>query len=121
MFIYVLPLIESKGFWNSIIQQIKTLVAVSQHILTLFLDKQIDLTKVNLKKLKVKDLKKILSDWGEDSACKGCAEKSDFIKKVEELMPKYAPEAAKIREDLQKNRICRPDPFIIINQPSLNC
>lgn len=75
------------------------LVAVS-HILTLFLDKQIDLTKVNLKKLKVKDLKKILSDWGEDNACKGCAEKSDFIKKVEELMPKYAPEAAKKREEL---------------------
>lgn len=63
-------------------------------------DKQIDLTKVNLKKLKVKDLKKILSDWGEDNACKGCAEKSDFIKKVEELMPKYAPEAAKKREEL---------------------
>ena len=64
------------------------------------LDKQIDLTKVELKKLKVKDLKKILSDWGEDNACKGCAEKSDFIKKVEELMPKYAPEAAKKREEL---------------------
>nr|XP_022296231.1 mesencephalic astrocyte-derived neurotrophic factor homolog [Crassostrea virginica] len=63
-------------------------------------DKQIDLTKVELKKLKVKDLKKILSDWGEDNACKGCAEKSDFIKKVEELMPKYAPEAAKKREEL---------------------
>ncbi|XP_062616546.1 mesencephalic astrocyte-derived neurotrophic factor-like [Saccostrea cucullata] len=63
-------------------------------------DKQIDLTKVVLKKLKVKDLKKILSDWGEDNACKGCAEKTDFIKKVEELMPKYAPEAAKLREEL---------------------
>jgi hypothetical protein len=44
---------------------------------------------VNLKKLKVKDLKKILSNWGEDNACKGCAEKSDFIKVVEDLMPKY--------------------------------
>lgn len=61
-------------------------------------DKQIDLSSVNLKKLKVKDLKKILSDWGEDNACKGCAEKSDFIKVVEELMPKYAPEAAKKRK-----------------------
>lgn len=61
-------------------------------------DKEIDLASVNLKKLKVKDLKKILSNWGEDNACKGCAEKSDFIKVVEELMPKYAPEAAKKRK-----------------------
>ena len=63
-------------------------------------EKQIDLTNVDLKKLKVKDLKKILSDWDEDKACKGCAEKSDFIKKIEELMPTYAPEAAKKREEL---------------------
>lgn len=61
-------------------------------------DKEIDLSSVNLKKLKVKDLKKILSNWGEDNACKGCAEKSDFIKVVEDLMPKYAPEAAKKRK-----------------------
>ncbi|KAK3103651.1 hypothetical protein FSP39_020763 [Pinctada imbricata] len=61
-------------------------------------DKQIDLSKVDLKKLKVKDLKKILSDWNEDQACKGCAEKSDFIRVVEELMPKYAPEAHKARQ-----------------------
>ena len=61
-------------------------------------DKEIDLSSVNLKKLKVKDLKKILSNWGEDNACKGCAEKSDFIKVVEDLMPKYAPDAAKKRK-----------------------
>ncbi|CAD5114289.1 DgyrCDS3431 [Dimorphilus gyrociliatus] len=57
-------------------------------------EKQIDLTKVNLKKLKVKDLKKILSDWDEN--CKGCTEKSDFISKIKELMPIHAPDAAKI-------------------------
>ncbi|XP_013855285.1 mesencephalic astrocyte-derived neurotrophic factor [Austrofundulus limnaeus] len=61
-------------------------------------DKQLDLTSVDLKKLKVKDLKKILEDWGE--SCKGCAEKSDFIRKITELMPKYAPAAAKARTDL---------------------
>ena len=65
-------------------------------------DKQIDLSKVNLKKLKVKDLKKILSDWNEDQACKGCAEKSDFIRVVEELMPKYAPEAHKARQEKEE-------------------
>ncbi|XP_074536594.1 mesencephalic astrocyte-derived neurotrophic factor [Halichoeres trimaculatus] len=61
-------------------------------------DKQLDLTSVDLKKLKVKDLKKILEEWGE--SCKGCAEKSDFIRKITELMPKYAPAAAKARTEL---------------------
>ncbi|XP_006631027.2 mesencephalic astrocyte-derived neurotrophic factor [Lepisosteus oculatus] len=61
-------------------------------------DKQVDLSTVDLKKLKVKDLKKILEEWGE--TCKGCAEKSDFIRKINELMPKYAPHAAKARTDL---------------------
>ncbi|XP_035236785.1 mesencephalic astrocyte-derived neurotrophic factor-like [Anguilla anguilla] len=61
-------------------------------------DKQVDLSSVDLKKLKVKDLKKILEEWGE--SCKGCVEKSDFIRKINELMPKYAPSAAKARTDL---------------------
>lgn len=50
-------------------------------------EKQIDLNAVDLKKLKVRDLKKILSDWDEN--CDGCLEKTDFIKKIEELKPKY--------------------------------
>lgn len=53
---------------------------------------------MDLKKLKVKDLKKILEEWGE--SCKGCAEKSDFIRKITELMPVHAPTAAKARTDL---------------------
>ena len=61
-------------------------------------DKQIDLSTVDLKKLRVKELKKILDDWGE--ICKGCAEKSDYIRKINELMPKYAPKAASSRTDL---------------------
>ncbi|XP_069824775.1 mesencephalic astrocyte-derived neurotrophic factor [Dendropsophus ebraccatus] len=61
-------------------------------------DKQIDLSTVDLKKLRVKELKKILDDWGE--TCKGCAEKSDYIRKINELMPKYAPNAANARTDL---------------------
>ncbi|XP_034387721.1 mesencephalic astrocyte-derived neurotrophic factor [Cyclopterus lumpus] len=61
-------------------------------------DKQLDLTTVDLKKLKVKDLKKILEVW--DESCKGCAEKNDFIRKITELMPKYAPAAARARTDL---------------------
>ena len=69
----------------------------------MFTEKKIDLTEVDFNKLKVKDLKKILSDWDEDKACKGCSEKSDFVRAVKELMPKHAPEAykkLKAREDL---------------------
>ncbi|XP_049783745.1 mesencephalic astrocyte-derived neurotrophic factor homolog [Schistocerca cancellata] len=50
-------------------------------------DKTIDLKTVDLKKLKVRDLKKILSDW--DETCEGCIEKTDFIKRIEELKPQY--------------------------------
>lgn len=50
-------------------------------------EKQIDLDSVDLKKLKVRDLKKILNDW--DETCDGCLEKPDFIKRIEELKPKY--------------------------------
>ena len=62
------------------------------HLLLNLLEKQIDLKSVDLKKLKVRDLKKILSDW--DEGCDGCLEKGDFIKRIEELKPKY------IREEL---------------------
>ncbi|XP_051174358.1 mesencephalic astrocyte-derived neurotrophic factor homolog isoform X2 [Leptopilina boulardi] len=51
-------------------------------------EKQIDLNTVDLKKLKVRDLKKILNDW--DESCNGCIEKSDFIHRIEELKPKYS-------------------------------
>lgn len=50
-------------------------------------EKVIDLNTVDLKKLKVRDLKKILSDW--DERCEGCIEKADYIKRIEELKPKY--------------------------------
>merc|ERR1712133_63677 len=50
-------------------------------------DKQIDFKSVDLKKLKVRDLKKILSDWEE--TCDGCLEKADYIKRIEEVKPKH--------------------------------
>ena len=55
--------------------------------------KQIDLNEVDIKKLKVKDLKKILNDWGHD--CNGCTEKSEFVKKIEELKHLYIKSDAK--------------------------
>lgn len=54
-------------------------------------EKQIDINTVDLKKLKVRDLRKILSDW--DETCDGCIEKMDFIKRIEELKPKYSHSA----------------------------
>uniref|UniRef100_A0A6G1S5R8 Mesencephalic astrocyte-derived neurotrophic factor homolog n=1 Tax=Aceria tosichella TaxID=561515 RepID=A0A6G1S5R8_9ACAR len=51
--------------------------------------KPIDLNTVDLKKLKVADLKRILKERGE--SCDGCFEKAEFIKKVE---------AIKAREEL---------------------
>ncbi|CAG0917372.1 unnamed protein product [Notodromas monacha] len=53
-------------------------------------DKQIDFKTVDLKKLKVRDLRKILNDWGED--CDGCIEKAEYIKRIEALKPKYVKE-----------------------------
>eukprot|EP01134_Creolimax_fragrantissima_P002381 CFRG2381T1 len=44
-------------------------------------DKVIDIS--NPSKLRVKELKKVLQNWGEK--CHGCAEKSDFVKKIEEV------------------------------------
>ncbi|KAH9503787.1 hypothetical protein Btru_066630 [Bulinus truncatus] len=64
--------------------------AMDSQICELRYDVKPDFTK--LIKMKVGELKKILSNWGEDNACKGCAEKAEFIKKVRELMPKHEPE-----------------------------
>jgi len=54
-------------------------------------DKTIDWKTVDLNKLKVKDLKKILDEWGEQ--CRACTEKTEYIKRVQELMPKYVPKS----------------------------
>ena len=50
-------------------------------------DQQIDLNAVDLKKLRVKQLKKILSDWDEE--CVGCLEKTDFIRRIEQLKTEH--------------------------------
>ncbi|XP_064399852.1 mesencephalic astrocyte-derived neurotrophic factor-like [Halichondria panicea] len=50
-------------------------------------DKEIDFKNVDLKKMRVKQLKKILINWGED--CRGCAEKTDFINKIETVMHQH--------------------------------
>ncbi|XP_059172450.1 mesencephalic astrocyte-derived neurotrophic factor homolog [Physella acuta] len=76
------------------------LKAMDAQICEMRFDVKPDFTKLN--KMRVGELKKILSNWGEDSACKGCAEKSEFIKKVRELMPKHEPEEWKKLQALEK-------------------
>lgn len=65
-------------------------------------EKPIDFADFSFKKAKVRDLKKILSDWGEENVCKGCSEKSEFVRAVKQLLPKYAPEAAKLLEEKEE-------------------
>ncbi|CAF0783038.1 unnamed protein product [Rotaria sordida] len=61
-------------------------------------EKQIDVNSVDLHKLKVKDLKKILSDWGESV---DFIEKSEFIKRINEIKDKYIkPTADANKKDL---------------------
>ena len=57
-------------------------------------EKQIDVHAVDLKKLKVRDLKKILTSWGVDT--KGYTEKSEFIQKIEELKDVKQPKKAEL-------------------------
>jgi len=66
------------------------LVKKDSQICELRYEKTIDLKTVDLKKLRVRDLKKILNDW--DEVCDGCIEKAEFIKRIEELKPKYVRE-----------------------------
>ncbi|XP_070610785.1 cerebral dopamine neurotrophic factor [Erythrolamprus reginae] len=55
-------------------------------------ERQLDLTWVDLSKMKVAELKKILESWGE--ACRACAEKTDFEDLIKEVAPKHtAPPA----------------------------
>ena len=50
-------------------------------------DKKIDFKNTDINKLRVRELKKILTGWGEN--CLGCAEKTDYVKRVKELLPKH--------------------------------
>ena len=46
-------------------------------------DKEIDLNTVDLSKLRVKELRKILGDMG--GSCNGCLEKDEFIRRIKDL------------------------------------
>lgn len=83
------------------------------------LDKQIDWGTVDLKKLKVRDLKKILSDW--DETCDGCLEKPDFIKRIEELKPKYASSSDKKELWILKQILAHSSIWALLKVPPTFC
>ncbi|XP_052013241.1 cerebral dopamine neurotrophic factor [Apodemus sylvaticus] len=51
-------------------------------------EKKLDLALVDLWKMRVSELKRILQSWGEE--CRACAEKNDYVNLIKELAPKYA-------------------------------
>ncbi|XP_028933207.1 cerebral dopamine neurotrophic factor [Ornithorhynchus anatinus] len=51
-------------------------------------ERKLDLESVNLLRMRVAELKRILDSWGE--ACTACVEKADFVNVIKELTPKYA-------------------------------
>jgi len=86
--------------WGIPIEKIcrERLSKTNPQICDLKYEKQIDVNSVDLNKLKVKDLKKILSDWGETS---DFIEKSEFIKYINEVKHKYVkPTADSNKKDL---------------------
>ncbi|XP_003786848.1 cerebral dopamine neurotrophic factor [Otolemur garnettii] len=50
-------------------------------------EKRLDLAAVDLRKMRVAELKQILSRWGEE--CRACAEKTDYVDLIRELAPKH--------------------------------
>ena len=52
-----------------------------------FPEAPIDVDSLDLNKMKVKELKKILNQW--DETCHGCVEKSDFIAHIREVKHKH--------------------------------
>ena len=71
--------------WN-LVNRGRFFCCVNHFLWFCFLEKQIDVNSVDLNKLKVKDLKKILTDWDEPA---DYYEKSEFIKRINEVKHKY--------------------------------
>ncbi|VDK74033.1 unnamed protein product [Onchocerca ochengi] len=74
--------------WSMPVEKVcEKLRTMDSQICELKFDKSIDWKTVDLKKLRVKELKKILENWGEE--CKGCTEKSEYVTRITEVKPKY--------------------------------
>ncbi|CAF1031690.1 unnamed protein product [Adineta steineri] len=74
--------------WGIPVEKIcrERLFKTNPQICDLKYEKPIDINGVDLNKLKVKDLKKVLTDWGEAA---DFVEKSDYIRRINEVKDKY--------------------------------
>lgn len=87
---YIVPEMTKPMSWKMPADKVcEKLLKKDPQICDLRYEKQIDVNEVDLKKLKVRDLKKILANWGVDT--KLFTEKSEFIDKINELKPIKAP------------------------------
>ncbi|XP_077194109.1 cerebral dopamine neurotrophic factor isoform X1 [Paroedura picta] len=69
---------------------------IDLQICELKFERNIDLTSVDLSKMRVAELKKILDSWGE--VCRACIEKTDLVNLIKEVAPKHT--ASTSRTDL---------------------
>jgi len=63
-------------------------------------DQDDEYLQMDFDKLKIKQMKDLLTSWGEK--CDGCAERSDFMRLIRKLLPKYSTKAAKLLEEKEK-------------------
>jgi len=75
------------GFYKPVESICEALKKKDKQTCELQYEKELDWKNINLKKMRVKELKNILSRWGE--SCSGCLEKSDYIKKIESVKNKH--------------------------------
>lgn len=85
--------------WSKPVDKVcEDLRKMDEQICDLRYEVQVDISNVDLRTLRVRELRKILSSWNQK--CDGCIEKEEFIQRIEELKPKYAPEATAAKEEL---------------------
>lgn len=75
------------GFFKPVSSICEALKKKDPQICELQYEKELDWKNINLKKMRVKELKNILGKWGE--SCNGCLEKSDYIRKIEEVKSRH--------------------------------
>ncbi|XP_066922259.1 mesencephalic astrocyte-derived neurotrophic factor homolog [Clytia hemisphaerica] len=75
------------GFYKPITSICEALKKKDPQTCELAYEKELDWKNINLKKMRVKQLKNILANW--DETCSGCLEKSDYIKRIEEVKNRH--------------------------------
>lgn len=75
------------GYFKPVSTICESLKKKDSQICELAYEKELDWKNINLKKMRVKQLKNILANWDEE--CSGCLEKSDYIKRIEAVKNRH--------------------------------